>query len=483
MDVLRQTRAMTDAWAGDACSLVDALRRGDLSPTEALEGTLAAVRVSELGAVCHVDEEGARAAAAAADVALPFGGVPLAVKELEAVRGWPGAYGTALLDGTSWDRTATSVRRAVERGGAVPVLQTTASELGLVAYTSTKVHGTTRNPWDPTRTPGGSSGGSAAAVSGGLVPLGTGTDGGGSIRIPAGYCGLVGLKTSFRVVPMGPPAPFEPLTQTTGVLSRSVRDTARWLDVTAGSDPRDAFSLPGTRAWEAGLGQRDLGGLRVAVLPDLGGAVVHPDVVSVVLDAAAALVRSAALRQVDAALALPDMAPAWLNPALPVMWAGIGPFWPDVRPLLTDEVGQALEMAAAYDITAASQIDTARVAVVQALADLFDQVDLVVTAVNPDDPHVAAGPSPTAVAGTPVDAFNTGRLTMPLNLSGLPAISLPAGLSPSGLPVGMQVIAPRYADDLLLDVALHWERERPWPLLAPPRPAPSGGGGEDPSCR
>lgn len=458
---------MTDAWQGDACSLVDAFRRKELTPAEALEGTLAAVQRSDLGAVCHVDAEGARAAAAAADVTLPFGGVPLAVKELEAVQGWPGAYGTALLDGTTWERTATSVRRAVERGGAVPVLQTTASELGLVAYTATKVHGTTRNPWDPARTPGGSSGGSAAAVAGGLVPLATGTDGGGSIRIPAAYCGLVGLKTSFRVVPMGPPAPIEPLTQTTGVLSRSVRDTARWLDVTAGPDPRDAFSLPGTRAWEAGLGHTDLSGLRVAVLPDLAGAVVHPDVVVVVLEAAAELVRATGLRQVEAALTLPDMAPAWLNPALPIMWAGIGPFWPDVRALVTDEVAQALDLAAAYDITAASQVDTARTAAVQALADLFDQVDLVVSAVNPDDPYAAEGPSPTSVDGRAVDAFNTGRLTMPFNLSGLPAISLPAGLSWQGLPVGIQVVAPRYADALLLDVALAWERHRPWPLVAP----------------
>jgi aspartyl-tRNA(Asn)/glutamyl-tRNA(Gln) amidotransferase subunit A len=458
---------MTAPWLGDACSLVEALRRRELSPTEALEGTLAATATSTLGAVCHVDEEGARAAAASADVSLPFGGVPLAVKELEAVQGWPGTYGTALLAGTTWDRTATSVRRAVDRGGVVPVLQTTSSELGLVGYTSTEVHGTTRNPWDPARTPGGSSGGSAAAVASGLVPLGTGTDGGGSIRIPAGYCGLVGLKTSFRVIPMGPPAPFEPLTQTTGVLSRSVRDTARWLDVTAGADPRDRFSLPGDRQWEAGLGASDLAGLRVAVLPDLAGAVVHPDVVAVVLEAAEQLVRAAGLRRVDASLALPDMAPAWLNPALPVMWAGLGPVWPDVRPMVTHEIAQALDLASAYDVAAAAQVDVARVAVVQAMADLFDQADLVVSAVNPDDPHAAEGPSPRAVDGTEVDAFNTGRLTMPLNLSGQPAISLPAGLSPSGLPVGLQVIAPRHADALLLDVGLLWERERPWPLVAP----------------
>ncbi|MBC7375750.1 MAG: amidase, partial [Frankiales bacterium] len=148
--------ATTPAWAGDACSLVEAFRAKAISPTEALEATLAAVEASVLGSVCHVDTEAARAAAAVADVSLPFGGVPIAVKELEAVAGWPAAYGTALLDGTIWDHTAVHVER-LRAAGAIPVVQTTASELGLVAYTSTKVHGTTGNPWDPTLTPGGSS--------------------------------------------------------------------------------------------------------------------------------------------------------------------------------------------------------------------------------------------------------------------------------------------------------------------------------------
>ena len=269
---------------------------------------------------------------------------------------------------------------------------------------------------------------------------------------------------------MGPPAPIEPLTQTTGCLSRSVRDTARWLDVTAGADPRDPFSLPVRPAFEAGLGSTDLAGLRVAVLPDLAGAVVHPAVVAVVLEAAEHLVRAAGLRRVDVPFVLPDPGPAWLTPALPVLWAGIGPVWPDVRELVTDEIAQALDLAAAYDIGTAAQVDVVRSALTGALADLFDQVDLVVTATNPDDPYAAEGPSPTSVDGVEVTAFNTGRLTMPLNLTGLPAISVPAGLSPAGLPVGLQVIAPRHRDALLLDVALLLERERPWPLVAPPLP-------------
>ncbi len=141
--------------------------------------------------------------------------------------------------------------------------------------------------------------------------------------------------------------------------------------------------------------------------------------------------------------------------------------WPDVRELVTDELAVALDMAKEYGIDDAARVDTTRQQVNEALADLFEHVDLVLAATNPDDPYPAQGPSPTHVGAVEVDAFNTGRLTMPMNLSGLPAITVPAGLSPRGLPVGLQIIAPRHHDALLLDVALQLERERPWPLLAP----------------
>jgi len=178
---------VTDSpWTGDACSLVDAFRRGTITPVEALDASLAAMAASELNAFSHVDTEAARATAASADVTLPFGGVPVGIKELEPVAGWPFTEASLVFADRVAARDATQVTR-LRAAGAVLAGQTTASEFGGINCTSTRLHGTTRNPWDPERTPGGSSGGSAAAVAGGLVPLASGTDGGGSIRIPAGF--------------------------------------------------------------------------------------------------------------------------------------------------------------------------------------------------------------------------------------------------------------------------------------------------------
>ncbi|GAC1444931.1 MAG: amidase [Mycobacteriales bacterium] len=452
-------------WTKDACSLVDAYRAGELSPVEAVQDVLDAA--DPCNGITYRDTEGALAAARAADIGKPFGGVPFAVKELETVHGWPFEYGTKLLEGNVGTVTTANVERMRDLGGAIPTVQTTSSELGLVGYTSTKLHGTTTNPWDRTRTPGGSSGGTAACVAGGIVPIGTGSDGGGSIRIPAGYTGLVGLKTSFRVIPWTPEAQMEPLTSTTGCLSRSVRDTARWLDVTAGPHRLDPFSLPRVGPYESALGTHDLAGLRVAVLPTFGGTVVHPDVADVVVAAAQALIAETALRRVDVELAVPEMGAAWLGPALPILWAGLGPVWPDVRDLLTEEVAAALDLASSYDIEVAAAIDPVRKALNALIGELFEQVDLVLCATNPDDPYPAAGPSPDRVGEIDVERYNVGRLTMPMNITGVPAVTVPAGLSPRGLPVGMQIVGRRHEDAMLLDVASRWERLRPWPLVAP----------------
>ena len=458
---------MSAPWLGDACSLVDAYRSGELTPAEAVDAVIEAAESDPYNAICHIDAEAARQAADAADVTKPFGGVPFAVKELEMVEGWPYAYGTKLLEGTIGSYTMVHVERMRDLGGAIPVVQTTSSEMGLVGYTSTLVHGTTTNPWNTERTPGGSSGGTAAAVSGGLVPIGTGTDGGGSIRIPAAFTGLVGFKTSFRRIPFAPFAQMEPLTSTVGCLSRSVRDTARWLDVANGAHPRDPFSLPRVEGFEAGLGSYDLAGLRVAVLPDFGGAVVHADVVSLIEDAAAELIEAAGLKRIDLDFSLPDMGAAWIAPALPVMWAGAGAFWPDIREMVTTEVAGALDLAATYDIAMAAAIDPVRKQLNEAVATLFDQVDIVVAATCPDDAFAAEGPSPTRIGDVEVDPFNAGRLTMGMNITGLPSISVPAGLSPRGMPIGMQIVGMRHTDGLLLDLAALLERVRAWPLVAP----------------
>ena len=189
-------------WLGDACSLVDAFRAGELSPVEALDASLAAIEGSGLNAFSHLDADGARAAARQADVTLPFGGVPIGVKELHRVKGWPYTHGSLVFKGRTSDIDGTEVER-LRAAGAVLVGLTTSSEFGYVAYTSTKLNGTTRNPWNTERTPGGSSGGSAAAVAGGLVPLCEAMDGGGSIRIPAGYSGL--FEGDLRPLPARAP--------------------------------------------------------------------------------------------------------------------------------------------------------------------------------------------------------------------------------------------------------------------------------------
>src|SRR5580698_6142911 len=226
---------MTDQpWMEDACSLVDAFRAGTISPTEALDASLAAIAASSLNAVCFIDEEQARATAAAADVSLPFGGVPVGIKELDPVLGWPQTEASLVLADHVAEYDGTMTAR-LKGAGAVLVGQTTASEFGGINVTYTRLHGATSNPYDTARTPGGSSGGSAASVSGGLLPLCTGGDGGGSIRIPAGFTGLFGLKSTFGRIPKGPRTEIEPLTAVLGCVSRSVRDTARWFDTCNGA--------------------------------------------------------------------------------------------------------------------------------------------------------------------------------------------------------------------------------------------------------
>ena len=284
--------------------------RARSAPSEALDASLAAIEASGLNAFSHLDVDAARAAAAAADVSLPFGGVPIGVKELESVDGWPFTEASLVFKDRIAEHDSTQVTR-LRAAGAVLAGQTTASEFGGINCTSTKLHGTTRNPWNPERTPGGSSGGSAAAVAGGLIPIASGSDGGGSIRIPAGFTGLFGLKSTFGRIPRGPHTLQPPLTVVVGCVSRSVRDTARWFDVCNGFDPRDTLSLPRVDGWEAGLDSFDLAGKRAVISIDLGSAIVEPRAAALVMEAAEALIAAAGLTRVDVVVDLPEGGLEW----------------------------------------------------------------------------------------------------------------------------------------------------------------------------
>jgi aspartyl-tRNA(Asn)/glutamyl-tRNA(Gln) amidotransferase subunit A len=461
---------MTDApWLGDACSLVDAFRSGERKPTDELDAVLDAIGASALNAVPFVDVEGARAAAADADVSLPFGGVPIGVKELEPVEGWPATEASLVFADRIGDHSATMVRR-LERAGVVKVGQTAASEFGGLNVSVTRLHGMTHNPWEHGRTAGGSSGGSASAVAGGLLPIASGGDGGGSIRIPAGFCGLVGMKGTAGRIPRGPRTEIAPLTVVVGCLARSVRDVARWYDACSGFDSRDPYSLPRIDGWERDLGTRDPQGLTAVIAPDLGSAVVHPDVEAAVREAGEALARDAGLRLVDVPVRLPGLGFEWAMSNLAQLRRDLGDRWPDCRDDMTLEMAFGMDMAhRMFDLDVAATCERQRTEANERMAEVFDEVDLVISATNPDVAFPADVTLNTRVGDQGVGPENNGALTIPANMVGNPAISIPAG-TVGGLPVGMQVIGRHHSDALLLDLARIVERERPWPLVAPNAP-------------
>jgi len=462
-------------WLGDACSLNEAFRRGERSPVEELDATIAAIERSELNAFCHLDIERARAEAERADVNRPFGGVPIGIKELQQVEGWPDTEACVALEHNVASYSAIFVER-LRHAGSVLIGQTTSSEFGGVNLTRTVLHGTTRNPWNPQRTPGGSSGGSASAVAGGLVTLASAGDGGGSIRIPAGFTGLVGLKATYGRIPLGPSAQLGNLTVVSGCVSRSVRDTARWFDVCSGHDPRDPLSLVKAESWEKELGtfESALRGLRVAIASDWGGAVVSPKMWEFLRSHIDELVSRHAWTVVDIDTALPSMGAAWSISGMLPIHAQLGDLWPACADVLTPEIRFGLETAIdRYGPMARARIEERRTRVNERMAQIFDLstgVDLVLTASNPDVAFDAEGPLPGVFGGVEAGAANNGRLTFPANIHGNPAISIPSGTI-DGLPVSLQVIGRHFSEQLLLDIALHVEKSRPWPMVAPNSPS------------
>lgn len=467
------TGSVDRPWDGDACGLVDEFRAGRRSPVEEMTAVLAAIASDPLNCVSFTDPDRALAAAAAADVSTPFGGVPFLVKELDQVEGWPDTEASVPLAERIATATTSNGGRIRDRGGAIMVGLSTASEFGGVNVTRTVLNGVTRNPWGRDRTPGGSSGGSAAAVAGGLVTLGTAGDGGGSIRIPAGFTNLVGLKATFGRIPRSPGARYGNLTVNHGCVSRSVRDTARWFDVANGHDPRDPLSLPRVDGWEAALGTLGdaLRGLRVAVVPDWGGAVVSPAMWAHLETVIDDLVDDAGFRVVEGIdTTLPRMGAAWSISGMISIRSELGDAWPDCAEVLTPEIRMGLELTAGrYDATARERIERRRMEVNEAMARILDPadgVDLVLCATNPDVAFAAEGPLPSVFGGVEAGAGNNGLLTFPANLHGNPAISIPAGFV-DGLPVGLQAVGRHFSEQILLEVAHRMERLRPWPLTAP----------------
>jgi aspartyl-tRNA(Asn)/glutamyl-tRNA(Gln) amidotransferase subunit A len=496
-------------WLDDASSLVDAFRSGERSPKEELQATLDAIEASDLNAFSYLDPERALIEAEHADTSKPFGGVPVAIKELDQVAGWPDTDASLVFKDRKATYTGESVRRFTEVGGANRVGLTTASEFGGLNVSITKLNGVTHNPWRHGRTVGGSSSGSSAAVAGGLVTIASGGDGGGSIRIPAGYTGLLGMKGTYGRISRGPNSFFRPGTVVLGALTRSVRDAARHFDVCAGEDPRDPWSLPNPGGWEAGLGSTDLKGKKVGILPSIAGVKLEAGVEAQIRAQASELIAATGMVEVDVTLDLPNLAAQWAMGNLSTLLAEMGDRWPGCADELTDEIALGAFMAQGlYNLHMAAVAEEQRVLANAAMAGMFDEVDYLICATNPgpafDATKTTSSPSETffdrakshpaakaafrgGMAGLRVanaffprmanalveatvskvpDLVTMGGLTIISNVYGNPAVSIPA-CSVDGLPVGMQVLGRHHRDAELFDVAYAYEREIGWPKVAP----------------
>lgn len=457
----------------DVVGLSDLLRGKKISPKELLTGVLDNISKSQLNSFCYLDDA-ATEFAERADIYLPFGGIPFGIKQLDPVLNWPNTGASLVFKDRIADYEATYLAR-LRTAGAVFVGQTTASEFGGINCTSTKINGITRNPWNLEKTPGGSSGGTAAAVSGGLIPIGTGGDGGGSIRIPCAFTGLFGLKVTYGRIPKGPRAEIGALTAVLGCLSRSVRDTARFLDVTNGADTHDPLSLPHFSGYEKNLGTYDLYGLKVVVTPDLfGSAIVNPRVEEMIHENAELLIKIYNLNKVEKKnFEMPRASLSWAMSNTVGLMGEIGEYYPECADDLTPEINFILNVAShGYDLKIAAQAEIERKRLNEKMAEIFDEVDLVITATNPDTAFDAKGPMPTKVGdidlmkeyGFEKAVGNNGALTIPANMYGSPAITIPVGFL-DNMPVGMQVMAKHHQDSLLLDLAYRFESEKPWPRV------------------
>ena len=451
--------------------LTDALRARRVSATEVMEAVLRRIDAThaDLNAVvARRERDAVLADARDADARLargegrPLEGVPLGVKDLEDVAGMVTSEGSVPFRDQVAEGDSVQVER-LRRAGAIVVGKTNTPEFGYTAITKNLVYGVTRSPWDLERTPGGSSGGSAAALAGGVLPLVTASDGGGSIRIPASFTGAFGLKTSFGRIPRGP-FPYWEYGDTSvyGPLTKTVEDAALVLDQVAGPSPHDPNSLPHPGlSYVAALRETLPTDLVIGWSPDLGYAVVQSDVAAAVEDGLRVFEhRGHRIERISAG-----------PPQLAREWGRLGSFEIASRihallPERAADFGRTFlaGVEASSTITAEQWAAQAslRAQVNAWCADVFGRVDLLITPTVPYDPPPAGGPFPAETEGRRQVPAGVAAFTIPFNLSWHPAATVRVGRSRAGLPIGMQIVGPRHRDDLVLRAARAFERERPW---------------------
>lgn len=464
---------MTDLIRASAVDLVRGYRSGALSPVEATQAALDAIgRYDDaVNAFVLVDPEGALAAAAESEQrwrtgeALgPADGVPTAIKDILLTKGWPTLRGTTLIDeaAAAWGEDAPSVARLRE-SGAVFVGKTTTPEFGWKGVTDSIRHGVTGNAWDAALTSGGSSGGSATAVALEMAAWSVGTDGGGSVRIPAAFTGTVALKPTYGLVPLFPATPFGTLSHA-GPMTRTVGDAATMLDVLSSFDPRDWSAMPSpTSSYLDGL-HDGVAGLRVAFSPTLGYVSNDPEIEAAVRAAVGVLAGAGAeVEEVDPGFDDPVEAfhVLWFTGATKVMQAYDEEALERIDPGLRqgiEEMGRG--SAADYIDATAVRMDLG-----VRMGQLHQEYDVLLTPTMPIPAFPAGQDAPDGWRSQLWTSWTP--YTYPFNMTQQPALSVPCGFTADRLPVGLQIVGPRHADALVLRVGHAYERATDWSSAVP----------------
>jgi aspartyl-tRNA(Asn)/glutamyl-tRNA(Gln) amidotransferase subunit A len=459
-----------------ATELLARYRRKTLSPVEAVKAALGRIeRLNhKINAYCLVDAEGALAAARASERRWrrsapkgPLDGVPVGIKDLLVTQGWPTLRGSKAIDpNQAWTEDAPAVARLRE-SGAVFLGKTTTPEFGWKGVTDSPLTGVTRNPWNLAMTPGGSSGGSSAALAAGMGALAYGTDGGGSIRIPGAFTGVYGIKPTFGRVPAYPLSPMGTLSHV-GPMSRTVADSALMLKVMAGADARDWYALPPEMAdYTKGL-NKGVKGLRIGYSPDLGHVKVDPEVAAAVAAGAKLFQKlGAKVEEVDpgnGTSLFPDshdfFNTHWYAGAAMALSAFSAGEHAQMDPGLVEVAGQGARFGVLEYLAAVKRREE-----LGALMNRFHQrYDLLLTPTMPIPAFEAGRETPSGSAMKRWTEWTP--FTYPFNLTRQPAATVPCGLTTSGLPIGLQLVGPVYADALVLRASRAFEQARPFAMPA-----------------
>lgn len=439
-----------------ATQLIAGYEAGDLSPVEATTSVLDRIDEAdeELGAYCYVDRaaalEQARASESRWQSGYPKGlldGVPVSIKDMFLTVDWPTLRGSQAVDPDQPWTQDSPVTARMRSDGMVFVGKTTTPELAWKAVTDSPLTGITRNPVDPTLTAGGSSGGAAAAVASGMGPCAVGTDGGGSIRIPASFCGIVGFKPTHGRIPMYPASPFGPLAHA-GPMTRTVADAALLMDILSLPDYRDPTAQAPPQLTYRGEFNREVTGLHVAYSRDLGFASVDPEVATIIDDV---------ISRIDqAGMKVTAEDPGFEDPleAFEVLWAAGAATLLKTIPGVQDTIDPGLERVweQGERHTAVEYVEARTVAaqVGIAMGAFHERHNVLLT------PTVAIPPFEAGYDVPPDSGLERwpqwATLSYPFNLTQQPAISIPVGTTHAGLPVGLQIVGPRHADDLVLAI-------------------------------